>query len=371
MILHCSTFANRLTVLGLAIVALGLSACSSTRQVAQRQMMAPANMELAMRGDVAIVEFTGEGGQQVADRLAASMEQVRLEGRPVFMVSGPIRLHSGRTVAIGNVDPAEAMDYARSVGARAVMLGQTAYDSETEILPPQTTETCLEYDAAGNCAVLDIVVEQCVRLIVGMEFVAQALDVDTGQRIYEARPGRSQRHTTQCISSGDNPAVLMTRLLNNDFGRATDGLRNQLAQTAADSIHADIAPYPQTFQVAFLKEPHRLDGAAANRFEQASDLVGDGSPGSACSVFETMIRSGVSDPALAYNMAACVENDGNFLAALEAYDSVYRRVFSIGVGEGEYDMDEWARLLDASRARVRQRHDAEQTLSVLTGPPMM
>ena len=63
-----------------------LSACSSTQQISRQQMMAPENMELAMRGDIAVVEFTGEGGQDVANRLSASLERVRLEGRPVFEV---------------------------------------------------------------------------------------------------------------------------------------------------------------------------------------------------------------------------------------------------------------------------------------------
>lgn len=373
MAFHTSSLARGLIAPGLA--AIFLAGCGNTSQISQRQMMAPANMELAMRGDVAIVEFTGEGGQQVSDRLAASMERVRVEGRPVFSVSGPIRLHSGRSVAIGNVDPAEALDFARSVDARAVMMGQTAYDSDTEILPTEFIESCVAYDAAGNCLELVVDMRQCVRITVGMEFAAQALDVDTAQPIYEARPGRTQRATTECISTGDNPAVLMSRMLNNDYQRSIDALKDQLAQTAADGIHGDIAPYPQTFQVSFLNEPHDLDGARAGRFEEASDLVDDGHVGTACSVWETMIRSGVDDPALAYNMAACVENDGNYLAALEAYDSVYRRIFhsphqSTG-GDGEYDIDDWARLLDAARARVRRRYEAEEMLVVLTGPPAM
>ena len=355
-----------------------LAACSSTQEIARQQMMAPENMELAMRGDVAVVEFTGEGGQDVADRLSASLERVRLEGRPVFDVSGPVRLHSGRSVAIGNVDPAEALDYARSVNARAVMMGQTSYDSNTELLPPQTNEICRTRDAAGTCVDMSVEVRQCAEITVTMDFATQAMDVDTGETIYNPRPGRASRSTTECVSTGDDPAVLITRLLNNDFGRSVETLRAQLAQNAADRIHRDIAPYPETFQVSFLREGDSLTDGQEAQFEQASDLVGDGQPGAACTVWQRMAQSGVRDPAVSYNLAACAEDAGNFQAAMEAYEAVYRMVFhtplsSTGevASDSNYEMNDWAELLSAARARVRRRHEARETLSTLYGPPAM
>ena len=377
MAFHISLLARSVIAPGLAAIV--LAGCGNTQQIARQQMMAPENMEVAVRGEVAIVEFTGEGGQAVADRLSASLERVQLEGRPVFDVHGPIRLHSGRTVSIGNVDPAEALDYARSVDAHAVLMGQTSYDSNTELLPPQTTETCKTRDAAGQCIALSVEVRQCAEITVTMDFAAQAMDVDTGRNIYEARPARTARSATECVSTGDDPAVLITRLLNNDFGRSVDALRAQLAQNAADRIHRDIAPYPETFRVSFLNEGDRLDGAQQAQFEQGSDLIGNGQVGPACSVWERMTRSGVDDRALAYNLAACAEEAGNFRAAMEAYESVYRMVFHTplqGTGdapvvEANYEMNDWAELLSEARGRVGRRHEAEETLVVLTNPPAM
>ena len=361
------------------LAAILLAGCSNTQEIAHRQMMAPDNMELAMRGDIAIVEFTGEGGQAVADRLAAGLERVHLQGQPVFDLYGPIRLHAGRSAAIGNVDPAEALDFARSVDAQAVLMGQTSYDSNTELLPPQTTETCEQWDAAGHCVAVAVEVRQCVEITVTMDFAAQAMDVADGRTIYQARPARAARSTTECLSSNDNPAYLITRLLNDDFGRSMDGLRAQLAQNAADRIHRDIAPYPETFRVSFLNEGDTLTDAQAALFEQASDLVGDGQPAAACTVWERMARSGVRDRAVAYNLAACAEDAGNLRAAMEAYESVYRMVFHTplrGDGGGaapdpNYDLDDWAGLLSEARDRARRRYEAEETLSVLIRPPAM
>ncbi len=362
-----------------ALAAASLAACSNTQEIARQQMMAPENMEVAMRGDVAIVEFTGEGGQAVADQLSASLERVQLEGRPVFDVHGPIRLHSGRSVSIGNVDPAEALDFARSVDAEAVLMGQTSYDSNTELLPPQTTETCKTRNSAGQCINLQVEVRQCAEITVTMDFAAQAMDANTGRTIYEARPARAARSTTECLSTGDDPAYLITRLLNNDFGRSVDNLRAQLAQNAADRIHRDIAPYPQTFRVSFLNEGDRLGEAQQAQFEQASDLIGNGQVGAGCSVWERMTRSGVRDPAVAYNLAACAEEAGNFRAASEAYESVYRMVFhtplqdtgATPVVESTYDLEDWADVLTEARGRVRRRYEAEENLVVLTGTPAM
>ncbi len=354
-----------------------LAACSSTQQISRQQMMAPENLELAMRRDIAVIEFTGEGGQDVANRLSASMERVYLEGRPVFDVNGPVRLHGGRSVAIGNVDPAEAMNYARSVNARAVMMGQTSYDSDTQLMPPQTSEICNARDAAGTCIDTSIEVRQCVEITVRMDYATQALDVETGETIYNPRPGRANRSTTECISTSDDPLVLVTRLMNNDFGRSVDGLRSQLAQTAADRIYRDIAPYPETFRVSFLNEGDRLTDAQEAQFEQASDLVSDGQPGAACSVWQRMAQSGVRDPAVSYNLAACAEDAGDFRAAMEAYEAVYRMVFHTPLSstgqpapESNYELNDWAEWLSSARARVRRRHDAQETLSVLAGPPV-
>lgn len=376
MSIRIFSIAKGLVAPGLAAIA--LASCSNTQEIARQQMMAPDNMEVAVRGDVAVVEFTGEGGQAVADRLSASLERVRLEGRPVFDVHGPIRLHSGRTVSIGNVDPAEALDFARSVDANAVLMGQTSYDTNTELLPPQTTETCQTRDAAGQCIDLSVEVRQCAEITVTMDFAAQAMDADTGRTIYEARPARAARSATECLSTGDDPAYLITRLLNNDFGRSVDNLRAQLAQNAADRIHRDIAPYPETFRVSFLNEGDRLGEAQQAQFEQASDLIGNGQVAAACSVWERMTRSGVSDPAIAYNLAACSEEAGNFRAASEAYESVYRMVFhtplqSTGapVAEATYDLDDWAEVLTSAQDRVRRRYQAEEDLVVLTGTPAM
>ncbi len=360
------------------LAAMLLAACGSTQQISRQQMMAPENMELAMRGDIAMVEFTGEGGQDVANRLSASLERVRVQGRPVFDVHGPVRLHGGRSAAIGNVDPAEAMNYARSVNARAVMMGQTSYDSNTELLPPQTSEVCHARDAAGACVDMSFEVRQCAEITVTMDFATQAMDVDTGETIYNPRPGRARRSTTECISTSDDPAVLITRLLNNDFGRSVETLRAQLAQNAADRIHRDISPYPETFRVSFLNEGDSLTGAQQAQFEQASDLVGDGQPGAACSVWQRMAQSGVRDPAVSYNLAACAEDAGDFRAAMEAYEAVYRMVFHTPLSstgqlapDSNYELNDWAEWLSEARARVRRRHEAEEALRVLAGPPAM
>ena len=48
------------------LAAMLLAACGSTQQIARQQMMAPENLELAMRRDIAVVEFTGEGGQDLS-----------------------------------------------------------------------------------------------------------------------------------------------------------------------------------------------------------------------------------------------------------------------------------------------------------------
>lgn len=92
-----------------------------------------------------------------------------------------------------------------------------------------------------------------------------------------------------------------------------------------------------------------------------------------------MTRSGVSDRTVAYNLATCSEEAGNFRAASEAYESVYRMVFHTplqGTGgapvvEANYDMEEWAEIRSESLDRVRRRYEAEERLVVLTGPPSM
>ena len=90
-----------------------------------------------------------------------------------------------------------------------------------------------------------------------------------------------------------------------------------------------------------------------------------------------MARSGVRDRAVAYNLAACAEDAGNYRAAMEAYESVYRMVFhtplqgtaDVPASEANYEMDDWAELLTEARRRARRRYEAEETLAVLTGPP--
>ncbi|NNG02949.1 MAG: hypothetical protein HKM95_02475 [Inquilinus sp.] len=363
---------GRLGIAALALAAIALSACSSTQQVSHQRMMAPVNMEVAERREVAVVEFTGEGGQQISDRLAATLENVRLNGQPVFRVDGPVRLHRGRHASIGNVDRADALDYARSVGAGAVVMGQADFDTDTQLREPDVSESCVTRDQLGNCVKTAIEIRQCVDITVSLTYAAEALDTATGSPIYNRRPGDLKDRTTECLSTGDNPALLITRLMNNDFERSVAGLRNQLIARAAADIHRDIAPYAETFQVAFLREPDTATGAAAAEFEQANDLVGAGQAEAACAVWQRMARSGVSDLALSYNLAACAENSGNYRAAMEAYDAVDTMIFRMprsGGGDPNYDLEDWAGLLSAARGRVARLHESEETLAVFAGAP--
>ncbi len=367
MIAHRSNPRKFAVTVGIAVVgAAVLSACSSTRQVSYQQMVAPANMEVARLHDVAITEFTGEAGWAVSEGLASSLQRVYVDGRTVFAVSGPY----------GNAGPAGALDIARSVDARVVLTGNTNYDTRTDIRSPSYTETCQAYDAAGNCAVVQTDVTQCVDITVTLQYAARAFEVDTGRTVYDPGWMNVAQNTSECVSTADNPAVLVSRLMNNDFGRSIDALKAQLAYTAAERIHRDIAPYPQTFLVQFLKEGDLLNDREEDLFEEASDLVDDGQTAAACSVWDRMARSGSRDLAVSYNQAACAEHAGDYVGALEGYNLVYSLVFTLPTGPGgghsgdnNYDLDDWAELLATSRARAQQLQYSQDVLGQLSSAP--
>lgn len=355
-----------------------LSGCGYPRNVGLEQMMPPSELGVARLHDVAVIEFSGDGGVLVANHLAGSLRRVRVDGREFFTIRGPARLESRRARSDSYFAPAVAIDHARRSNARGVLVGQADIIVDEEVLPPQIAETCLLADAAGICLKTSVETTQCIWITVTLDYAARALDAATGRSVYDFSQSRLADSVTECDTTDGDPTELVDRMLHDGFDPAVDLIARQLTQTAANTIHEEIVPHPETFFVAFLTEADRLEGPLAEEFEAAAGLVTYRDTDAACDAWRGMARRGVSDLAISYNLAACDENEGRYLAALNSYGALYRRIFQAPVGdpdeagvESNYDRDDWAGLLAEARERVSQIYDADQTMSQLGGQSSM
>ena len=357
------------------LLAAALTACSSTQEVAQRKQMAPRHLELSRLRDLAVVEFTGNAGPELSREMARRLDEVTIDGAPLFRVSGPMRLRS-----FGGTSQQEALAFARRMDSRGVILGEAVLDIDTRFDAPQTVETCKTYSSKRKRCVEKITeIRLCGRVSADLRYRLRGAEVAGGRLVYDPAPRRLTDEHAKCRRSNLEQAKYEQIELENLLRKEEADLRRRLMAKAAEEIHRDIAPYFITVSVAFLKAPDSLAGPAAERFEVAADLVGEDRIEAACGIWKNQVLQGARDLALGYNLGACAEHAGDYDLARQIYNQTARQadlqLQSAAPLDGSgpattevkhsYSFKEWSELLARARDRLGRVQDGQEALQEL------
>lgn len=358
------------------LLAAALTACSSTQEVAQRKQVAPRHLELSCLRDLAVVEFAGNAGPELSREMARRLDEVYVDGAPLFRVSGPMRLQS-----FGQASQQEALEFGRRMESRGVILGEAVLDVDTKFDAPQAVETCKKYSSKRKRCVEKVTeIRLCGRVSADLHYRLRAAEVASGRVIYDPPRRRLTDDRSECRRSELAQAKYNEIELESLLRKEEAALRRGLMAEAAEQIHRDIAPYFITVSVAFLKAPDSLEGVAAERFEVAADLVGDGRIEAACGIWKNMVLQGVHDLAVGYNLGACAEHAGDYDLAREIYNRTARHadlqlqpaapLDGSGSATAEevkhsYSFREWSELLARAQDRLGRVQDGQEALQEL------
>lgn len=303
---------HRNTSLAVLVLGAALTACATKVDVVGK--FAP-NSGLTVEKTprrIAVVDFNGHGGQSSALELEGVLAQAKFEGKPFFTIVDRARTRDlmGEFVrkARGELDPATVASLGRQVGAEGILFGEVGKNFHSERSQHQRTE-CSGYNDKGKCRSWSTHKVQCTDRTASFSITPRLVNVETAQVVY-ASPKGATSSTSYC--SGESQSVSDEQLLAN------------ARRSAMLDVRRDLAPYEMTIKVKLKEDTDGLEGAAKETFEGAIAFANAGRMDRACEMWRRMQADGHKTIAVLYDIAVCVETEGDLQKALQSYQVVDR-----------------------------------------------
>ncbi len=327
--------------LTLGLLALSLAACSIPTTIANQRQVAPENLEIAKRRSLAFIEFTGEEGGTVSRSLVKHMSAVRIDGERLFHITGPIALGDDGDRHTDEAGISEPLNLAKKLGTGAVLLGRITLLRDDDLKTPVTISYCTRYVYKNKkkkmkCAEKRSKTRRCANVSFVLKYKVLALETASGRRIYDPGVRQEQETRSECVTySSVSPYGV--EILEAKIRDEAEELRREMLDKITRRIYRDIAPYIETFVVQFLDEPDSLDEGPAKRFATAVELVDDQRLEAGCAIWRKMVDAGQRDPAIAFNLGACAEQQENYRVAWQFYTLTQRYADQLQARAGDAD----------------------------------
>lgn len=321
-----------LAIFAAIAVGLTLAACASTPGLRYTVAEPAANSHAASLRRVAVLGFTGWRGGEFARAFDASLREATFEGRPWFDVTAPTGDPALYTGGFGPSAHARALEFGRAYGLDGVWYGDVDTDSRASGVYYETRKRCVEWDGLFDCETREEYEVACRDYDARATARLVLVDVGSGQIVLD-RLLTDDDDDTQCWERGEGRHDRRRDDYHGGYhgghgggfqGAAPD-MERSLLLSLSGRLRGEIAPYTRTEKAELMTEPSLPYAELTAGFTQAVEMAKDGNGRSACSLFEAMSeRYGEEDAALAYNLAACAEMQGDLDLAHNRYDAAIR-----------------------------------------------
>ncbi len=265
--------------------------------------------EVATLKRIAVLPFSGRGGDEVGSDVEALLVGVRVNGEPYFSVIEREALRKimkeQRLHLTGAVDEATAVKVGKLIGAQGIVFGAvTQNDTEDKRYKSQRSE-CARRDNEGKCTKRRKYSVSCTERNAYFSFVPKVVSVGTGQ-IVASEILTGDASDSACRDSGP----LMGR----------QELLLKAKRQALGKFRRLIAPYKEKLEIVLIDDDESdPPDAAEDRIERGIEWAEAGRMDRACELWQEACRIHPKGYAVHYLLGVCAEISGDLEGALKQY----------------------------------------------------
>ena len=287
-------------------------------------MLQPAEYhEASLTKRVAVLPFSGQGGQQITSEVEGVLGSISIDGRNYFTVVdrtaidkvlGEMKLNQS-----GMVDQSTAVEVGKLIGAQGIYTGAVTQYSSTEGHYTEERSACARYaqncDAKGNCRQGECLQwskynVNCIKRSGYFGFTPKLIEVQTGKIIY-----------TRDINGSADSSGCTDRTPPKSGGE----LIGQSINMAKAQFRKDIAPFYVVREIKLMDITNGIDSSQAkDKLKQGIDYAGNKRLDAACELWGEAYTIAPNSPSITYNLGVCAESRGDVVAALSLYKKADR-----------------------------------------------
>jgi hypothetical protein len=283
-------------------------------------MLQPAAYhEASLTKTVAVLPFSGPGGQQITSEVEGVLGSISIDGKNYFTLVDRNALDKimkeMKLGQSGMVDANTAAEVGKLIGAQGVYTGAVTQNNSTEGPYTETRQECTRYAqncddkgrncSQGNCLNWRNYNVRCVKRSGYFAFTPKLIEVQTGKIIY-TRDINGSADSSGC--SDQTPAKSGSELI------------GMVIALVKGEFRKDIAPY---YVVREIKLKGSTDGisssAAKDKLKLGIDYAGKKRLDAACELWGEADTISSNSPSITFNLGVCAESRGDAVAALPLY----------------------------------------------------
>ena len=266
--------------------------------------------------NIAVLPFTGDDAQSIADELEAQLAVVIVKGKPFFNVVERERLtYALQELALsqkGLLNPKNALQVGRFIGAEALYTGQVQTTRVDREYYEETRQECIEHKdpdkKRSKCLKYQDKSVDCTRKTAHFRMIPKLIVVETGQIIYSKNIGKTAE-SAHCEDESSPPA--------ND-----QSLIDEAKQAAFQEFKRDIAPSYVEQELTMMDDVDGLPESASERFKAALTFAEKDRMDRACTLWSETAQLASPTVAVIFNLGVCAETQSDYAQALHYYHKV-------------------------------------------------
>lgn len=281
------------------------------------QVRAPATSgDAAKLRTVAILPFSGKGGEALSSEIAANMTNLRFDDKPYFTVVDRARVSdaltkAGKNSSEASTDPKMAIQIGKLVGATGVYSGALTKDGYEDVRYNEPREECDQYATRlikgirySECVHMRQYMVECTKRVYLFGFTPTVVEVATGTVAYSMNAaGAAESYA--CSDKG----VLQSAI----------ELATNSKAIAMNRFMASIAPHMETLQLTLMDGTDGLSKEAKDKLAAGIVFAQSNRMDRACDLWGSVKSEAISSPSLSYDLGVCSEMNGDYIAALDLY----------------------------------------------------
>ncbi|MEM1035864.1 MAG: hypothetical protein AAGI14_03805 [Pseudomonadota bacterium] len=297
------TLKNTLLV---TVVTMAMAACATTTATVTRELSA-RNADASSLRDVTVLGFTGDAGEEFANRLEAKLSSATLStGERYFTVKERQSLNSRSGLTRGfrgtSAEVQAAVDYGQQNGVSGVYFGSIDADVDRSSYVANR-QVCVE-QGFPLCKKSETRQVRCTKLVASVNASPKLVNVDTSNTVYGRTISKSSEYSW-CLNEQQqvSESALLSKAIND----------------AVTEIRKDVAPWEAKVDVALKSDSSTLAEIDREAFVGAAKFAEAGRIDRACGIYASLEEANPENVELLYNLGVCRETEENFIEALSYY----------------------------------------------------
>ncbi|MDI9569942.1 MAG: CsgG/HfaB family protein [Pseudomonadota bacterium] len=293
--------------------------CSCSAPKIKTTALAPAKYhDAAKLKKIAFLPFDGPGGKEFAMELEGALGSIQVGGSPFFTLVERQKIdqtiQEQRFSHSGLVAVEDAVRLGKVLGARGIVTGAVTTSAVNDQHYREARQTCVQRERRvdkdgkvreGACIRWSDYYVGCTYREAVFSVSPKFIDVETGRVVYAST--LSDKQSSQKCEDRSTPLATRETLLAAVKNRVINGIKK------------DIAPHYVTMEIQLMDDAEGMNKEARELFKSGLEFAENNRLDRACELWNRAMPLAGQSPALLYNVAFCLEIQGDLDRSLAMY----------------------------------------------------